>query len=164
MPQLDQLSDVALSQLFWLALVLGFIYFVIARGMVPKIQATVDQRDQRIADDLAAAEQAKVEADATEGAYRQKMDESRAEAMKRTSAAKQEGALATEKRLAKADLAIQAKAGKAEAKIRESREAALANLEGVAAELTQDITSKVAGVTVSRDDAAKAVKAALSNV
>ena len=87
MPQLNQLPDVILSQLFWLALVLGFIYFVIARGMVPKIQATVDQRDQRIADDLAAAEKAKADADATEEAYRQKMDESRAEAMKRTSAA-----------------------------------------------------------------------------
>ena len=163
MPQLNQLSDVALSQFFWLALVLGFIYFVIARGMVPKIQATVDQRDQRIADDLAAAEEAKAQADATEEAYRLKMDESRAEAMKRTGAAKQEGALATEKRLAKADSAIQAKTAKAEAKIRESRMAALANLESVAAELTQDIASKVAGVSVSRDDAAKAVKAALSN-
>jgi F-type H+-transporting ATPase subunit b len=164
MPQLNQLSDVILSQLFWLALVLGFIYFVIARGMVPKIQATVDQRDQRIADDLAAAERAKTDADATEEAYRQKMDESRAEAMKRTNAAKQEGALATEKRLAKADKSIQDKAAKAEAKVRESREAALANLEGVAAELAQDIVGKVASVSVSKDEAAKAVKAALSNV
>ena len=164
MPQLDQLPDVVLSQLFWLALVLGFIYFVIARGMVPKIQATVDQRDQRIADDLAAAERAKADADATEEAYRQKMDESRAEAMKRTSAAKQAGALATEKRLAKAEKSIQDKAAKAEAKVRESREAALANLESVAAELTQDIVGKVASVSVSKDEAAKAVKAALSNV
>jgi F-type H+-transporting ATPase subunit b len=164
MPQLNQLSDVILSQLFWLALVLGFIYFVIARGMVPKIQATVDQRDQRIADDLAAAERAKTDADATEEAYRQKMDESRAAAMKRTNAAKQEGALATEKRLAKADKSIQDKAAKAEAKVRESREAALANLEGVAAELAQDIVGKVASVSVSKDEAAKAVKAALSNV
>jgi len=164
MPQLNQLPDVILSQLFWLALVLGFIYFVIARGMVPKIQATVDQRDQRIAEDLAAAERAKADADATEEAYRAKMDESRAEAMKLTGAAKQEGALATEKRLAKADKSIQDKAAKAEAKVRESREAALANLEGVAAELAQDIASKVANVSVSKDDAAKAVKAALSNV
>ena len=163
MPQLNQLPDVILSQLFWLALVLGFIYFVIARGMVPKIQATVDQRDQRIADDLAAAEKAKADADATEEAYRQKMDESRAEAMKRTSAAKQEGSLATEKRLAKADKSIQDKAAKAQAKIHENRKAALANLEGVAAELAQDIASKVAGVSVKKDDAVKAVKAALSN-
>ena len=164
MPQLNQLPDVVLSQLFWLALVLGFIYFVIARGMVPNIQSTVDQRDQRIADDLAAAEKAKADADATEEAYRAKMDESRAEAMKRTSAAKQEGALATEKRLAKADKSIQDKAAKAEAKVRESRQAALSNLEDVAAELAQDIASKVAGVSISKPDAAKAVKAVLSNV
>ena len=102
------------------------------------------------------------DADATEEAYRAKMDESRAEAMKLTGAAKQEGALATEKKLAKADKAIQDKAAKAEAKIRESRQAALANLEGVAAELTQDIASKVAGISLSKDDAAKAVKAALN--
>ena len=164
MPQLNQLSDVVLSQLFWLALVLGFIYFVIARGMVPKIQATVDQRDQRIANDLAAADKAKADADATEEAYRAKMDESRAEALKLTGAAKQEGAQATEKKLAKADKSIQDKAAKAQAKIRESREAALANIENVAAELTQDITTKVAGLSVSKDEAAKAVKAALAKV
>jgi F-type H+-transporting ATPase subunit b len=131
--------------------------------MVPKIQSTVDQRDQRIADDLAAAEKAKADADATEEAYRAKMDESRAEAMKLTGAAKQEGALATEKRLAKADKSIQDKAAKAEARLRESRQAALANLEGVAAELTQDIADKVAGISVGKADAAKAVKEALYN-
>ena len=42
MPQLSQLGEVLLSQLFWLAIALGFIFFVIGRGMVPKIQATVD--------------------------------------------------------------------------------------------------------------------------
>ena len=163
MPQLNQLSDVVLSQLFWLALVLGFIYFVIGRGMVPKIQSTVDQRDQRIADDLAAAERAKTEADESEEAFRLRMDESRAEAMKTTAAAKAEGAKATEQRVAKADASIQAKLAKAEEKIRASRQEALANIEGIAAELTQDIAGKVAGIKVGRDDAAKAVKAALTN-
>ena len=70
MPQLSQLSDVILSQLFWLALLLGFIYFVIGRGMLPKIQSTVDRRDKQIADDLAAAEAARAEADESEEAYR----------------------------------------------------------------------------------------------
>lgn len=163
MPQLNQLSDVVLSQLFWLALVLGFIYFVIGRGMVPKIQSTVDQRDQQIADDLAAAERAKAEADESEEAFRLRMDQSRAEAMKKTAAAKVEGAKATEAKIAKADTAIQAKLAKAEEKIRASRDEALANIEGVAAELAQDIAGKVAGLKVSRDDAAKAVKAALIN-
>lgn len=161
MPQLTQLSDVVLSQLFWLALVLGFIYFVIGRGMVPKIQSTVDQRDQRIADDLAAAERARAEADESEEAFRLRMDESRAEAMQRTGAAKQAGAKATEQKIAKADASIQAKLVKAEEKIRASREEALANIEAVAAELAQDVARKVAGLTVDRDEAAKAVKAAL---
>jgi F-type H+-transporting ATPase subunit b len=163
MPQLNQLPDVVLSQLFWLALVLGFIYFVIGRGMVPKIQATVDQRDRKIADDLAAAERAKVEADASEEAFRLRMDESRAEAMKTTAAAKAEGAKATERTLAKADASVQAKLAKAEEKIRASRSDALANIESVAAELAQDIAGKVAGLQVSRDDAAKAVKAELTH-
>ena len=163
MPQLNQLSDVLLSQLFWLALVLSFIYFVIGRGMVPKIQSTVDQRDQRIADDLAAAERAKTEADESEEAFRLRMDESRAEAMKTTAAAKAEGAKATEQKIAKADASIQAKLAKAEEKIRASREEALVNIEGVAAELAQDIAGKVAGLKVSRDEAATAVKAALTN-
>jgi len=163
MPQLNQLSDVILSQLFWLTLVLGFIYFVIGRGMLPKIQSTVDQRDQRIADDLAAAEQARAEADENEEAFRLRMDESRAEAMKKTVAAKAEGAKATEQKVAKADAAIQVKLSKAEEKIRASRDEALANIENVAAELAQDIAGKVAGISISRNDAAKAVKAALSN-
>jgi F-type H+-transporting ATPase subunit b len=163
MPQLNQLPDVVLSQLFWLALVLGFIYFVIGRGMVPKIQATVDQRDQKIADDLAAAERAKTEADESEEAFRLRMDESRAEAMKTTAAAKAEGAKATEKTLAKADASVQAKLVKAEEKIRASRTEALANIENVAAELAQEIAGKVAGLKVGREDAAQAVKAELIN-
>jgi F-type H+-transporting ATPase subunit b len=161
MPQLNQLSDVVLSQLFWLAIVLGFIYFVIGRSMVPKIQSTVDARDQRIADDLAAAEQAKAEADRIEEAYRARMDESRADAMKQTAAAKQQGQLATEKQIAKANTAIEAKLAKASAKIGESRAEALANIESVAAELTQEIVGRVSRVTIGRDDAAKAVKAAM---
>jgi F-type H+-transporting ATPase subunit b len=163
MPQLNQLSDVVLSQLFWLALVLGFIYFVIGRGMVPKIQATVDQRDQKIADDLAAAERAKAEADESEEAFRLRMDQSRAEAMKTTAAAKAQGAKVTEQKIAKADVSIQAKLAKAEEQIRASRSEALANIEGVAAELAQEIAVKVAGLKVSRDEAAKAVKAELSD-
>ena len=63
MPQLSQLSEVILSQLFWLAITLGFIYFVIGRGMLPKIQSTVELRDTQIAEDLAAAEAARTEAD-----------------------------------------------------------------------------------------------------
>jgi F-type H+-transporting ATPase subunit b len=81
MPQLNQLALVAYSQLFWLLLVLAVIYFGIGKLMLPKIQSTVEARDKRIADDLAAAQAARVAADETEAAYRARIDESRAEAL-----------------------------------------------------------------------------------
>ena len=64
MPQLTQLSLVALSQFFWLLIGLGFVYFVVARAMVPKIQATVDAREEAITGDLAAAQRAREDAEA----------------------------------------------------------------------------------------------------
>ncbi len=162
MPQLAQLPEIFWSQLFWLSLVFGIIFFAIGRGMVPKIQSTVDQRDQKIADELAAAERAKAEADDSEEAFRLRMDQSRAEAMKATAAAKAEGAKATEQKLAKADASIQAKLIKAEEKIRASRDEALAEIEAVAAELTQDIVSRLTGAKIDKKDAAYAVKAELN--
>jgi len=158
MPQLTQLSDVIVSQLFWLAITLGFIYFVIGRGMVPRILSTVDKRDTQIADDLAAAEQARRQADETEEAYRQRMDVSRGEAMKLTAAAKQEAAKKIEKQVAKADGANRAKLDKAEARIRAAREAARAEIAAAAAEMTQDVAAKVAGLQVSKAEALRAVE------
>jgi len=160
MPQLSQLSDVILSQLFWLAITLGFIYFVIGRMMVPRIQSTVDQRDRQIADDLAAAELAKAKADETEEAYRQRMDASRAEAMKLSASAKQEAARKVENLTGKADAANAARLEKAEAKIRAASEAARAEITGAAAEMAQDVVAKVAGLKVGKDEARQAVEAA----
>lgn len=160
MPQLDQLSDVILSQLFWLAITLGFIYFVIGRGMVPRIQSTVDRRDRQIGEDLAAAEEARTRADDIEEAYRLAMDASRAEAMKATSAAKQEAALKVEKLVAKASAGNQARLDKAEARIRDARESARAEIALVAAEMAREVVAKVAGLKVDKAEAQRAVEAA----
>jgi len=157
MPQLDQLPLVIYSQFFWLAIVLGLIYFGIGKAMVPKIQSTVDARDKKIADDLAAAEKARVEADETEETYRLRMDASRAEAMMLTAAAKQESASKVEKLTAKADAANQARLEKAQARIREASKGAQAEIAAAAAEMTQDVVAKIAGLKVGREEALKAV-------
>ena len=161
MPQITQLSQVVWSQLFWLAIVLGFIYFAIGRNMVPKIQSTVDARDKHIADNLAAADRARTEADAIEEAYRAGMDESRAEAATRTAAAKQAAAIAAEKRVSEAGEAIAVTSAEAEARIRAASAAAVADIQAAAAELAQDIVDKIAGMTVSNAQAVEAVKVSL---
>ena len=159
MPQIIQLSDVLYSQLFWLLLTLAVIYVGIGQMMVPKIQSTMDSRDTRIAEDLAAAEAARRAADATEEAYRVRMNESRAQSLKVTAEAKQASARATEARVHEADAATREKLDAAEGRLRDATQAALADIENVAAEAAQEMVAKLAGVTVSRDEAAEAVKA-----
>jgi F-type H+-transporting ATPase subunit b len=163
MPQLNQLALVAYSQFFWLLLVLAVIYFGIGKLMLPKIQSTVEMRDKRIADDLAFAEAARVAADETEAAYRVRMDESRAEALKVAAAAKASSAKATEERMHAANEANQAKVDAAEARIRKAAAAALAEIEDVAAGAARDMVSRLAGVNVSAAEAKQAVKAAMAN-
>jgi F-type H+-transporting ATPase subunit b len=161
MPQINQLADVLHSQLFWLALTLAVLYFGVGKGMLPKILGNMDARDNRIADDLAAAQAAREAADATEEAYRAKAAENRTEAAKLTAAAKSEAAKATEARVAKADEKIRGKVEKAEARLKAATDAALADIETVAAEAAQDMVTRLSGVSVSKADATQAVKAAL---
>ena len=163
MPQINQLALVAYSQFFWLLLVLALIYFGIGKAMLPRIQSTVDARDRRISDDLAAAQGARAAADETEAAYRAHIDSNRAEALKLAQAAKTASAKATEERVRAANDEIGAKVEAAEARIRAAAAAALAEIESVAAEAAQDMVARLAGVRVTASDASKAVKAAMAH-
>ena len=161
MPQINQLPDIFFSQLFWLLVVFGIIYFWIGRGMVPKIQSVVEDRDRKIADDLAAAQRAREEAEAAEEAYRERIDASRSEALKLAQEAKHQAALDTEKKLKAVDEKIAKKVADAEAKIRDAAEAARRELEPVAAEAASQLVSKLTGQNVAAKDAEPAVKAVL---
>jgi len=163
MPQIAQLAATYSSQIFWLLLTFGFVFFVVGLGMVPKVQSTVDKRDRQIADDLAAAEQARREADAQDEAYRAKVEADRAEALKLTQAAKAKAIAESEKSLAKADAETAATIEAAEARIGAATDAAMAEIETVAADAAKDLVAKLSGATVSAAQAATAVKAALAN-
>jgi F-type H+-transporting ATPase subunit b len=162
MPQLNQLPEVFWSQLFWLAVVFAIIFFFIGRGMVPKIQSTVDARDKQIADDLAAAQAARVAADETEAAWRERMDAARAEAARIAAEAKQASARDTEAKVKKAADKLGLKIEASEKKLAEAVQSARAEIEAVAAELTQDLVSRLSGIAVDKKDAAEAVKAELN--
>ena len=162
MPQIEQLPFIFFSQLFWLAVVFGIIFFVIGRGMVPKIQGTVELRDAKIAVDFERALAARAEADATEAQWRAGMDAARAEAGRLAQEAKQSSALETEAKVTAAAGAINAKVESAEARIREALTAARTEIEAVAAEATQEMVARLTGIQVDRNEAAQAVKAELN--
>lgn len=162
MPQLAQLPEVFWSQLFWLVIVFGITFFAIGRGMVPRIQRTVETRQSRIADDLAAAEAARADAEAKEETWRERLNEARAEAARVTQAAKEESARDVEARLRKATDKIGSKVDRAEAEIARSVTSAQSVIEGVAAEITQDLVDRLIGAKVDKKEAAVAVKAELN--
>ena len=162
MPQLNQLPEIFWSQLFWLVVVFGIIFFFIGRGMVPKIQSTIDAREKQIADDLERAQAARAAADQTEEAWRERMDAARAEAGKIASEAKQASARDTEAKVKKAADKLALKVEASEKKLGEAVQSARTEIEAVAAELTQDLVSRLTGMNVDQKDAANAVKAELN--
>ena len=163
MPQIDQLGEswYFASQLFWLAIVFGAIFIVIGLGMLPRVEATVDARDRKIADDLAAAKAARDAADAVEADWQARTNAARADAQAVIAAAKGKAATDAAKRLAKANGDIDTKLAKAEAEIAAARASALAEIEGVASDAARDLVARLSGASVSAADAAKAVKAHL---
>lgn len=162
MPQISQLALVYQSQWFWLFLTLGVIFFVVGRGILPKVESTVDARDAQIAADLAEAERLRAEADAAEEGWRAKINAVHAEAATQAAAAKAKANADADKRIAKANADLAKKTAVAEAELDAARTSALAEIEGVAADAAREIVSKLTGANVTEAAARKAVAGAMN--
>jgi F-type H+-transporting ATPase subunit b len=161
MPQISQLSDVLATQIFWLAIVFGLIFFGIGRGLLPKIRSTVDARDLKVANDLEKAKAARESADQTEAEWRARMDQARAEAARLAQKSKNDGAIETEARLKEAFGEIDARVERARLRIRAAVETARAEMETAAVEVAREMVEKLTGLKVDKKDAAGAVAAEL---
>lgn len=163
MPQLTQLLLVYQSQWFWLLIVLAIIYFVLGKGMVPKIEKVVDDRNAKIENDLKAAEKARAEADEIEEKVRAAEADARDKAQAIMAKARESSAAESEAQLAKLDAELSAQLDQAEARIGKMRSEALANLEREAAEAASAIVAKVSGAQVSAAEAEPKVKAVMAH-
>lgn len=161
MPQISQLSIVFSSQLFWLTVSFGIIFFGIGLAMLPKIRSTVVAREKQIAADLERAKAARAAAEEIEAAWRAKMDEARIEAARLAQEGKRTSALETEARVKAAMEEIDAKAENARLRIRASIDAARAEMEATVTEAAQQIVEQLTGLKVDHDEAARAVAAEL---
>ena len=68
------------SQLFWLAITFVLLYVLMARLALPRVGAIIDDRQKRIAGDLAEAERLKEQSDAAVAAYEKALADARARA------------------------------------------------------------------------------------
>jgi F-type H+-transporting ATPase subunit b len=158
MPQLSQVAATYASQIFWLLVTFGLVYFVIGKSMVPRIVATVDARDAQIAGDLAAAESARAAADATEERVNAEMDAARAAAQAETAKAKAGAAGSFAAQIKAADSQLAERVAHHDVAIGNAKAQALSNIQAVAAEAAQELVVKLSGRPVAIEAAADAVR------
>ncbi|MFV0644140.1 MAG: ATPase [Sphingomonadaceae bacterium] len=163
MPQIAQLAETYSSQIFWILVFFGLVFFVVGRGMVPKIMDNVSRRDSQILSDLDAAHAARDQADQQEEAWRKRENENRAQAQAIIAQAKSDAAAQSEKKLAAAQTRLDKKQAEADERIAAARTAALTEVESVAVEAAQDIVQRLAGVKITAANAKSAVKKAISH-
>ncbi|MBL4792034.1 ATPase [Citromicrobium bathyomarinum] len=163
MPQISQLAETFSSQIVWLLVFFAITYFIVGRGMVPRVMDTMDRRSKQIADDISAAHAAREQADKEEEAWRARENENRARAQALISEAKAEAAAKSEKKIAAAQKRLDKKLEEADERIAASRNDALEEIETVATDATQDIVARLAGIKVAKPAAKSAVKESLAN-
>ena len=149
------------SQLFWLAITFGVLYWVLASMILPRLSANLERRSDTIADDLEEAARLNEQAEEAKQTLEVSLAQARAKA--RETASKAEASMAEEiaAETRKVDIAIDKKLEIAEARINEVRAEAMANVQTVASDATTSILAKL-GMSANANDVANAVKTAIN--
>ncbi|PWE17641.1 F0F1 ATP synthase subunit B' [Marinicauda salina] len=150
------------SQLFWLAISFAVLYLLLSRWILPRIGGAIEERRDRIADDLDAAANMKAQADEAVREYEKSLADARAKAHSVAAEAKAESDRKIAEELAEVDADLDAKQAEAEGRIRESRDAALSEVRGIAATAAAAAVERLSGVEIAETDAQKAVDEARS--
>jgi len=143
MPQLDFATFA--PQLIWLTLVFGVLYLVMARVALPRIATVIEERRDRIADDLDTAAQLKSDTDDAIASYETALAEARAHA--HTIAQETRDRLTAETDAHRADLEGQlaARIADAEKRITATKDKALTSVRDVAVDVADAITQQLLG-------------------
>ncbi len=156
MPQLDPATFS--PQLIWLAITFIALYFVMARMALPKIGNAIEQRRDRIANDLDQAQLLKEATDKAIAAYEERLAEARSNAHAIAQATRQKLNDEVDAERGRIDAELAAKVAAAEKRIAAVKSKALDEMQKVAADLAGDIVAQLIDAKVTDKQAAKAVE------
>jgi len=150
------------SQLFWLAISFALLYLLLSRFVLPRIGGAIEERRDRIADNLDAAADMKAQADETVKAYEKELADARARASAVAAEAKADADKEIAEATREADEELDAKLAESEQRIQKSREQALAQVRTIAAEAAAAAAERLGGLDISESEAESAVDQARS--
>jgi F-type H+-transporting ATPase subunit b len=137
LPQLD--ASTWPSQLFWLAVTFGLLYWLMSSLFLPRIGAALEERRDRIADDLDKAAESRREAEEAEAAFNQSLADARAKAQAIAADAREEVGAEIAEMQKQAEDGLAEKTAAAEQRITEMKASAAAKVREAAADTTRAI-------------------------
>jgi F-type H+-transporting ATPase subunit b len=156
-------ADTFASQLLWLAITFGALYFLMSRVALPRVASILEVRSDRIASDLAEAQRLKTESEQAIGAYETSLAEARSKAQKIAGETREkvQAEADAQKKAIDADLA--ARLAKAEKQIADTKTQALSNVRAIAVTAATDIVAQLLGDKPDAKDVESAVDATLKS-
>ena len=156
-PGLPQL-DIATwpSQLFWLVVLFGVGYLVMAKLVTPRIGAVLEERRNTLDGDLEKARNASADAARIRAEYESDLENARREAAEYAKNAATEAAKKADDADAKIALKLSNKVEKAEAKLAKAKSDVMDNLNDVAAEAAVEAVATLTGIKTTSTQAGKA--------
>lgn len=150
------------SQLLWLAITFGLLYYLMAKVALPRIGGILEDRRDRIASDLDLAERLKQESEEAEEAYQKALANARAKAFTIAETAREEAKTAADARRAESETALNQQLAAAETRIGEIKAKALSDVGAIAADATEAIVAALTGATIGRSEVDTAVSEAMT--
>ena len=151
LPQLDPTWFA--SQLFWLSLVFISLYIVFSKKVLPELSATIENRNERIQDDLAEAEKLKKDAEKVHMAYEETLEDSRNQAAALFSKIESDIKSNTDKALAEFRERSNNELQDSEKRISDATKEAMKDMDLIAAEVASEAAEKIVGIATDVDQA-----------
>ncbi|WAP70622.1 F0F1 ATP synthase subunit B [Jiella pelagia] len=148
------------SQILWLAITFGVFYWLLKTVIMPRIGGILENRRDRIALDLEAAERMRSDADEAQAAYEQELTAARNRAHTIATDAKDSAKADADKERKRLDAELNDKLDAAQARIAQVKTSALAEVDQIARDVTDTILRQVASIEASQDEIASAVSQA----
>lgn len=149
------------SQLVWLALFFILLYALMAKWALPQVARVIENRQKRIADDIAEAGRFKQQSDEAVAAYEKALAEARARAQAIANETREKQAAEAEASRKKLEDALNAKLAEAENTIAATKQAAMSNVRSIAEDAARAIVERLIGSAPSDKALADAVTEAL---
>ncbi len=149
------------SQLFWLVITFVLLYALMAKWALPRVGKVIDNRQKLIEGDIAEANRLKQQSDQAVAAYEKALAEARARAQAIANETREKQAAAADATRKTLEGELNVKLAEAEKSIAATKQAAMANVRGIAEDAARAIVERLIGSVPSEKAVADAVTDAL---